>query len=114
MLKGWIWSSTAAAQVVRIDRLIRVATADDEGRPPFPSQPEHLRWLSDAAERLRVADSAPKPLLMGRDLIAMGLKPSPLFGKWLAECYEAQLDGKFSDRDGAISYFRKTSGLVSL
>lgn len=99
-----------AAQVVRIDRLIRVATADDEGRPPFPPQPEHLQWLAEAAERLRVADSAPKPLLMGRDLIAMGFKPSPLFGKWLSECYEAQLDGKFGDREGAIAYFR---GLAS-
>jgi len=37
----------------------------------------------------------------------MGLKPSEQFGKWLSACYEAQLDGAFSDRDGAIAYFKK-------
>ena len=100
-----------AAHVVRIDRLIRVARADDEGRPPEcaggTSAGEDLAWLEAAAARLKIADSAPRPILMGRDLIAMGFKPSEQFGKWLSACYEAQLDGAFSDRDGAIAYFKK-------
>ena len=99
-----------AVQVGRIDRLLRVCAADDAGRPPFPSQPDDLRWLADEAERLRVADSAPKALLMGRDLIAMGYRPGPKFGGWLSACYEAQLDGAFSDREGAVEYFRRTFG----
>ena len=99
-----------AMKVVRIDRLLRVARADDEGRPPEmsggTSGGEDIQWLAAAAERLRVAAAAPKPILQGRDLIAMGYKPSPQFGTWLKECFEAQLDGKFSDLDGAIAYFR--------
>ena len=98
-------------KVGRIDRLLRVAHADDEGRPgALPggtSGGEDLAWLAAAAERLRVAAAALKPILMGRDLIAMGYKPSPQFGKWLDACFEAQLDGVFSDHAGAIDYFRK-------
>ena len=93
-----------AAKVVRIDRLIRVAAADDAGRPPFPSEPEPLRWLAEQAERLRVADSAPKPIVQGRDLIALGMKPGVEFGRILKAVYEAQLDGKFMDLKGGIKY----------
>ena len=96
-----------AAKVVRIDRLIRVAAADDAGRPPFPSEPEPLRWLAEQAERLRVADSAPKPIVQGRDLIALGMKPGVEFGKILKSAYEAQLDGKFGDLEGGIEYVKK-------
>ena len=100
-----------AMKVVRIDRLLRVARADDEGRPPEKaggtSCGEDIQWLAAAAERLRVAAAAPKPILQGRDLIAMGYRPSPQFGAWLKECFEAQLDGAFSDLDGAIAYFRR-------
>ena len=96
-----------AAKVVRIDRLIRVAAADDAGRPPFPSELEPLAWLAEQAERLRVADSAPKPLVQGRDLIALGLKPGVAFGRILKKAYDAQLDGRFTDLKGGIDYVRK-------
>lgn len=103
-----------AVRVGRIDRLLRVAEADDEGRLPGASggdtSGEDRRWLAEAAERLRIADSAPKPLLMGRDLIAMGLRPSPRFGELLKACFEAQLDGAFSDHEGAVEYFRRRFG----
>ena len=95
-----------AAKVVRIDRLIRVAAADDAGRPPFPSEPEPLKWLAEQAERLRVADSAPKPIVQGRDLIALGMKPGVEFGKILKAAYEAQLDGKFLTREDGVKFVR--------
>ena len=98
-----------AAKVVRIDRLIRVAAADDAGRPPFPSEPEPLRWLADQAERLRVADSAPKPLVQGRDLIALGMRPGVEFGHILKAAYEAQLDGKFLTREDGVKFVRGLS-----
>jgi tRNA nucleotidyltransferase (CCA-adding enzyme) len=95
-----------AAEVVRIDRLIRVAEADDEGRPPFPSEREPLEWLASESERLKVADSAPKPLVLGRDLIALGLKPSVRFGVILKACYEAQLDGKIATHEEGVEFVR--------
>lgn len=93
-----------AADVVRIDRLVRVAAADDGGRPPFPSNPEPMQWLMAEAERLSIKDSAPKPLAQGRDLIALGLKPGVRFGEILREAYEAQLDGRFTDHEGAVAF----------
>lgn len=100
-----------ALRVVRIDRLIRVAQADDEGRLPelqeSASGGADLRWLAEAAERLRVADEAPKPLLMGRHLIALGYRPGPQFKEWLDKAFEAQLDGAFADAEGAIAWFRQ-------
>ncbi|MGI6496827.1 MAG: CCA tRNA nucleotidyltransferase [Kiritimatiellia bacterium] len=100
-----------ALKVGRVDRLLRVAQADDEGRPPEvaggSSGGQDLVWLAEAAERLRVAAEAPKPILQGRDLIALGHTPSPQFGAWLRACFEAQLDGAFGDLPGAIAYFRE-------
>ncbi len=95
-----------AAEVVRIDRLIKVAAADDEGRPPFPSGPADIKWLAGGAQRLKVADAPPAPIVRGRDLIALGLKPGVEFGRILKDCYEAQLDGAFSDLEGGVAYAR--------
>jgi tRNA nucleotidyltransferase (CCA-adding enzyme) len=96
-----------AARVVRIDRLIRVVRADHMGRGSEPSQEDRscLEWLAKRADALRVADAAPKPILLGRHLIALGHRPSARFHEWLSAAYEAQLDGRFSDVDGAIAYF---------
>ena len=113
-----------AAKVVRIDRLIRVAAADAKGigsdrvsmgssGSGDPDQTlkdpdlEPLRWLAEQAERLRVADSAPKPIVQGRDLIALGMKPGVEFGRILKAAYEAQLDGKFNDLKGGINYVQE-------
>ena len=95
-----------AAEVVRIDRLLRVAQADDEGRSPMPTEPEARMWLAERAEALRVADSAPKPILMGRHLLELGMKPSPEFKKILNAAFSAQLDGKFIDLEGALKFLK--------
>ena len=92
-----------AAQVVRIDRLIRVAAADDAGRPPFPREPEALEWLAAESERLHIKDAAPKPIIQGRHLIALGLKPGVEFGRILKRCYEAQLDGRIRTVEDALA-----------
>ena len=95
-----------AVKVVRMDRLLRVAAADDAGRPPFPSEPEPLEWLAAQTRRLEVEASAPQPLVLGRHLIALGLKPGPKFKPILDACYEAQLDGRVTDLDSALEYCR--------
>lgn len=91
-----------AVEVKRIDRLIRVCEADDNGRPPSKPDNQALAWLAETAERLEVNASAPKPLLMGRDLIAMGMKPGVEFGALLKKAYDAQLDGKVKTKEEAI------------
>lgn len=95
-----------AAEVVRIDRLVRVARADSggcgrTGAAAAGEGDEALKWLAARAAALAVADAAPRPVLMGRHLIEAGLKPSAGFGAILKRAFEAQLDGVFADLPGA-------------
>ena len=93
-----------ANKVKRIDRLVRVASADIKGRPPreddFPEGP----WLIKRAEELEVKDSEPKPIILGRHLIDRGLKPGPAFSPILEQCFEEQLDGTFKNLEGGLSF----------
>ena len=41
--------------------------------------------------------SAPKPILLGRHLMELGMKPGPAFGQILAAAVDAQLEGTFLD-----------------
>jgi tRNA nucleotidyltransferase (CCA-adding enzyme) len=95
-----------ALKVGSIDRLIRVCAADEAGRPPLPSDSECLEWLAQEAARLQIRDSMPKPIVLGRDLIAVGLKPSAEFGIILKKCFKAQLDGEFFDHAGGMDYLK--------
>lgn len=97
-----------AARVHRLDRLVRVAYADKCGRPPevvtnFPEGD----WLLDRAKALAVQDNAPKPFLLGRHLIDLGAQPGKHFGELLDRCYEAQLDGAFTDEAGGLCFLEK-------
>ena len=46
----------------------------------------------------------PAPWVGGNDLIAAGLKPSPLFKRVLEECFDRQLAGGFADADAARKF----------
>jgi tRNA nucleotidyltransferase (CCA-adding enzyme) len=96
-----------AEKVNRIDRLIRVDSADRQGRGPASlGESPQGKWLLERSQALHVADSAPKSILMGRHLIAMGYKPSDLFSKILYDANEAQLDGVFSDESSALVWLK--------
>jgi len=47
-------------------------------------------------------DLKPAPLVTGRDLIAAGYKPGPMFGIVLSEIEDAQLEGRISTADEAL------------
>ncbi|MDE3198643.1 MAG: CCA tRNA nucleotidyltransferase [Acidobacteriota bacterium] len=52
----------------------------------------------------------PQPLLTGRDLIAEGYRPGPLFGEVLREVEDAQLEGRITTREQALELARNKSG----
>jgi tRNA nucleotidyltransferase (CCA-adding enzyme) len=54
------------------------------------------------AEELALSDAAPRPILLGRHLIAAGLRPGPSFKSLLDRAFEAQLDGAFADESTAL------------
>lgn len=94
-----------ALRVKRIDRLVRVAEADMAGRPPLPADFPAGQWLLQSARALAVADSAPAPILQGRDLIAqLGMQPGKQMGEALRAAYEAQLEGEVTDTDSGIAF----------
>jgi tRNA nucleotidyltransferase (CCA-adding enzyme) len=96
-----------ANRVGRLDRLIRVATADRNGRPPSPTDDfPAARWLLESARSLDVLDAPPDPIVKGRHLIAAGFEPGPGFGPLLAAAYEAQLDGSIGSVEDGLALIR--------
>ena len=91
-----------------LDELLAVMQADHLGRPPLISHEtvQRLDQLRVAAVRLALEHAAPKPLVLGRHLIALGLSPSPQFKPALDAAFESQLDGAFSDEAGGIEWMR--------
>ena len=77
------------------------------GRPPLPAViPEGVVALEAKAAELEVQSQAPKPILLGRHLIDLGMRPSPEFKPILDAAYEAQLEGRFNTLEGAITWFQ--------
>lgn len=97
-----------ANKVRRVDRLVRVARADMQGCPPKDNSVflNGLKWFEEQGRLLNVMDNAPRPILLGRHLMAMGMSPSSQFKKILNDCFEAQLDGQFSDLEGGLKYLK--------
>ncbi|MGH7164815.1 MAG: CCA tRNA nucleotidyltransferase, partial [Nitrospiraceae bacterium] len=48
--------------------------------------------------------TTPKPVVLGRHLLALGLTPGPKVGSILKACYDAQIDGAFSTLEDGIEY----------
>jgi tRNA nucleotidyltransferase (CCA-adding enzyme) len=97
------------ARKVEPDLLYRVARADTLGRNADWLSPEKWfdavpqEWFIARARELAVEKEAPKPFLLGRHLIELGLKPSPDFKRILDAVYEMQLDGRVESLDEAIN-----------
>lgn len=88
------------ARRCELDLLYRVARADTLGRNAewvprerwFDAVPQE--WFIARARELAVEERAPAPLLLGRHLLALGLRPSPRIGEITRAVYEMQLDGR--------------------
>ncbi len=92
-----------------VDELCEVMIADSFGRSPLKSFEtialiERLRARS---RELALQHAAPRPLMQGRHLLALGLTPGPQFKPLLDEAFEAQLDGVFADETGGLKWLRK-------
>jgi tRNA nucleotidyltransferase (CCA-adding enzyme) len=91
-----------------LDDLIAVMTADHLGRPPLISEDSlrRIEQLREVARRLALEHAAPKPIVLGRHLIALGMKPGPSFKAALDAAFESQLDGAFHDEAGGVDWMR--------
>jgi tRNA nucleotidyltransferase (CCA-adding enzyme) len=88
------------AQRVDLELLTRFARADCHGRTgTFDCSA--MDWFVERARALGVEHRPPEPILMGRHLIVMGVKPGPKMGRILKAVYEQQLDGLVTTLDEA-------------
>ena len=85
-------------------QLVLLAKADSFGRGPFvdPDFPERSfmpsdypagEWLLNRCTALGIDRKVPKPVLFGRDLIALGFEPGPTFGKVLKQTEKMHIAG---------------------
>ena len=91
-----------------IQALARLVEADHSGRPPIPpGLPDNMAEMLRIARELEAEAAAPKPILLGRHLLELGMKPGPRMGEILRAAFEAQLDGAFGDLSGALEWLRR-------
>lgn len=81
----------------RLDVLGMISKADSAGRTGRSIEDKHgvsemcLHWFNELGEK------PVEPLVKGRDLIALGMKPSPEFGAILKGCFDLQIEGMSKD-----------------
>ncbi|MFC1652116.1 polynucleotide adenylyltransferase [Planctomycetota bacterium] len=117
MKPGSLYRSNASRSAIRrlairagrIDRLIRVSEADYYGRNANRGVEFAAgKWLSNQAKTLSVLADKPKPIILGRHLVELGLKPGAHFKSILDKCYQAQLDEVFTDLESGLQYLSTT------
>jgi tRNA nucleotidyltransferase (CCA-adding enzyme) len=87
--------------------LYRVSRADCLGRAPGEFPTDAQEWFIERVRALGVEEKPPKPILMGRHLLEIGLPPGPEVGRITRAIYEMQLDGRVTDLDGALAAARE-------
>jgi tRNA nucleotidyltransferase (CCA-adding enzyme) len=98
------------AHKVDLELLARVAKSDCEGRKPGQFDCSAMDWFLDRARALGVEHRPPEPILLGRHLLALGLKPGPRVGEILRLVYEQQMDGTITTLEDAIARARDYLG----
>jgi tRNA nucleotidyltransferase (CCA-adding enzyme) len=93
-------------QKVRLDLLALVSLADMLGRGVIPAEKEKsqetFEWFLECARDCKVEKTTEiEPILKGRHLIEMGMKPGPEMGKVLETVFQQQLDGDIVDLEFA-------------
>jgi tRNA nucleotidyltransferase (CCA-adding enzyme) len=94
------------AQKVDLELLARLAKSDCLGRRPGVFNCDAMDWFLERARSLGVEHRPPAPILLGRHLVEIGVKPGPRMGQILKAVYEQQLDGAVTDLGSALAAAR--------
>src|SRR5215813_1073729 len=71
---------------------------------------EYYEFCKNKQSELKAEEIHPEPFLRGRDLIAMGFTPGPIFQEILKQVEEAQLGGELVTREEAMTWVGKNFG----
>lgn len=88
------------AQKVELELLAQFARADCHGRTGTFAC-DAMDWFIERARALGVEHQPPKPFLLGRHVLELGIPPGPRVGELLKAVYEKQLDGQVTTVDEA-------------
>lgn len=93
-------------RVGNIYRLLRLRSADSWGRGVVPAKKKRLTHekLLIRIKEMEDLVNRPKPIVMGRHLIELGMEPGPQMGKILATFYTLQLEGKITTLEEAAPF----------
>jgi poly(A) polymerase len=87
------------AELYKVDSLASTANLDD------------YHFCQNMFEELKEEEIKPEPLVTGVDLIALGLKPGPIFSKILDTIKDEQLEQQITTKEEAL---KKAKELVSI
>ncbi len=93
------------------DLLLILDFADRNSRKPnhkeiiYPDEP--IKWFIDKKNEYNINQNTIKPIVMGRHLIELGIKPDKKMGKYLNYLYELQLEGKIKSLEQGLEVFKK-------
>jgi len=95
-----------------IELLANLDAADRGGRKEkiMTGLDREGRWLLDKFGELDVSKETIRPLIMGRDLLKLGVPPGPGMGKILKELYKRQLDNDFQKKGQGLKIAKKLIG----
>ncbi|MDR3012281.1 MAG: CCA tRNA nucleotidyltransferase [Chitinispirillales bacterium] len=63
---------------------------------------DNYDFVKTRLETFKAEEIKPTPLITGKDLIALGMKPGPIFGRILGEVYDMQLEDRITTREEAL------------
>ncbi len=103
------FSRLAAAVNGEIELLIYLDSADRAGRQEklVKSLDRQGKWLLRKFAELNVSRETIAPLILGRDLIKLGVAPGPGMGKILKRLYALQLDSVFETKAQGLETAKK-------
>jgi len=91
--------------------LILLDLADRRSRLSDPwsgiEKDEVAKWFQLQKENYCLDSEKVKPIILGRHLAALGMKPGIEMGRWLNTLYEKQLDGDFATLEQGLEIFRR-------
>ena len=92
-----------------IELVVLLDAADRAGRRTriVRGLDRQARWLFKKFDELRVNRETIKPLVMGRDLLKLGVPPGPGMGRLLKRLYQMQLDNGFETKAAGLEKARR-------
>ena len=91
--------------------LLLLDFADRRSREPgpldFDELDEIVKWYLEQKEEYNINKETIQPIIMGRDLLKLGIEPGVQMGEYLDQLYERQLDGEFATKEEGLKLFDK-------